>query len=226
VAQMSRLIDMTGQTFGWIEVLGMLPPTRCSVRCRCGHVWETESYAVRKGRTTSCGCRPKRVKHGESIKPWTPEYRAWVNMITRCHNPNATRWIDWGGRGIVVCEEWRTDYPAFLAHMGRKPSPRHSLDRYPNADGHYAPGNVRWATPREQTLNSRKARIIEFHGERRALKEWAEYLGINYGTLWSRLDESGWDVETAFTTSTLNHHEIAAVAGSVRRDGYNQYKDH
>jgi hypothetical protein len=79
-------------------------------------------------------------------------------MITRCHNPNATRYKDWGGRGITVCEEWRNNYEAFLAHIGRKPSPRHSIDRFPNNSGNYEPGNVRWATPREQNLNQRPRR--------------------------------------------------------------------
>jgi hypothetical protein len=94
--------------------------------------------------------------HGESGQrrvPATAEYVAWKSMIARCesrHYPSRHRY---GGRGIKVCPEWRHDYPAFLLHVGRRPSAGHSLDRFPNPDGDYEPGNVRWATASQQQKN-------------------------------------------------------------------------
>ena len=157
-----RLINVIGQKFGKLTVRAMLPSSECVCECECGRALITESYSVRKGLTKSCGCDSHshcNLTHGESRKgKWTPEYRAWVNMITRCCNPNSTRYRDWGGRGIAVCVGWRLDYSAFLAYVGRKPTPQHSLDRYPDPNGNYEPGNVRWATKSEQVLNQRPRR--------------------------------------------------------------------
>lgn len=141
-----------------------------------------------------------RVCHGESKKgKWTTEYRAWVNMITRCCNPNSTRFEDWGGRGISVCEKWRISYPAFLGDVGRKPTPGHSLDRHPNASGDYEPGNVRWATPEEQSRNQRKCRRISAFGKTLTVAEWADAQRLDYGALLWRLD-AGWPTEKALTS--------------------------
>jgi hypothetical protein len=74
-------------------------------------------------------------------------------MNSRCYVPSNARWQRYGGRGIQVCDRWRNDFGAFLGDMGRKPSPRHSLDRA-NNDGDYTPDNCRWATPRQQNRTS------------------------------------------------------------------------
>jgi len=108
--------------------------------------------------------------------PRTPTYRSWDAMIQRCTNPKATGYAEYGGAGITVCERWRK-FEAFLADMGERPDGT-SLDRHPDLNGNYEPGNCRWATPREQNLNRAATRYIEFNGERKSLVEWAESLGI------------------------------------------------
>lgn len=108
---------------------------------------------LRTGNTRSCGCITK-TSNGEA-QAGTAEYTAWESMIARCENKKHGSWHDYGGRGIKIAQEWRKNYRAFLDHVGRKPTPKHTLDRI-NNDGDYAPGNVRWATRSEQNANQRK----------------------------------------------------------------------
>jgi hypothetical protein len=94
------------------------------------------------------------TRHGHARKGHrTRAYMCWVSMKQRCLNPNNRAYGNYGGRNISVCERWRR-FENFLADMG-EPPPGKSLDRYPNNDGNYEPGNCRWATPREQFLNQR-----------------------------------------------------------------------
>jgi hypothetical protein len=99
--------------------------------------------------------RRRRFVHGHaSHANRSPEYVCWMGIVQRCANPRNKAYARYGGRGIAVCERWRNSFAAFLADMGTRPSPTHSIDRKDN-DGNYEPGNCRWATPREQRLNQR-----------------------------------------------------------------------
>jgi len=158
--------DMAGQRFGKLLVLsyaGASPHGQSLWRCACdcGQSTTVIRGSLVAGSTKSCGCSHTRVggdaRNKNGNKP-APEYGAWAAMKTRCTNPNSNRWHDYGGRGISVCDEWSEDYLAFLNHVGRKPSPAHSLDRIDN-DGNYEPGNVRWATRKQQLANRREFQL-------------------------------------------------------------------
>src|SRR5436190_13574310 len=92
---------------------------------------------------TARGTPRRHESHGMT---GTPEYQAWRNIMERCLNPNHPHYDVWGGRGVRVCLEWQESFLSFYRHAGPRPGPGYSIDRFPNKDGHYEPGNVRWAT--------------------------------------------------------------------------------
>lgn len=127
----------------------------------------------------------------------SPESKAWKAMRQRCRNPRCREWRFYGGRGIDICPEWE-DYSRFLADMGRRPSPKHSLDRIDNALG-YAPGNCQWASDKQQCRNRRSNKLVTVGAETLSLAEWSERSGIPYSTLMFRI-RSGWEPQRALTT--------------------------
>jgi hypothetical protein len=126
-------------------------------RCECGSKKVIFGTNLKRGLSRSCGClqrelQTKPLTHGQSGRRRTSEYIAWFNMKQRCYNPQYTRYKNWGGRGIRVCDRWLNSFENFLIDMDSKPSPEHSLDRKDN-DGDYEPSNCRWATDMEQRRN-------------------------------------------------------------------------
>ena len=170
-------------------------PTRCQFRlCRLATP-EMRRIGV-SGPTEPPTVSELRWKHGKSA---SVEYRVWRGMITRCENPRRAQYKNYGGRGIRVCRRWRRSFAAFLADMGARPSVKHSLDRYPDNDGAYRPGNCRWATKVQQGANMRRNRLIRFRGERLPLATWARRYRLTGSCIYWRL-KNGWKVQTACTT--------------------------
>jgi hypothetical protein len=151
-----------GETFGRLTVIAELADRdshgnrlfRC--RCSCGNERVLRASPLRKGRVLSCGClnREKINKacttHG---KYKTPTWYSWQSMLSRCRSPKSPGYKYYGGRGIAVCDRW-LKFENFFADMGERPDGL-TLDRYPDNDGNYEPGNCRWATPLEQIHNRR-----------------------------------------------------------------------
>ncbi len=207
---MGAFRDITGQKFGRYTArryVGMNKRGRAiwEVECECGTVSTALSNSLLTGHTTSCSClryertRAANTKHGFAKRGCkTPEYIIRRGMIDRCENPNNRRWAEYGGRGITICDRWRTDFAAFLLDVGARPSSKHSIDRI-DVDGNYEPGNVRWATAKEQARNKTNNRMVQVGAECVSMAEACERSGIKYGTAMMRL-RRGWSNEDAALT--------------------------
>lgn len=202
----STALDLAHQRFG---LLTALRPTdervqssvvwECS--CECGGSRKVATPYLTSGAVTNCGCLRGEafVTHGDTRKhQWSSEYGIWSGMVSRCHNPKHRRFSDYGGRGIKVCERWRSSYENFLADMGRKPSPKHTIDRRDN-DGNYEPGNCRWATRVEQGRNRSNNHMLTWRGETLCIAEWAERTGLPPRRIASRISR-GWSTDRALGT--------------------------
>jgi hypothetical protein len=126
-----------------------------------------------------CGRKVQASKITSHGKSDSPEWRCWRSMRARCTDPKNQQFPNYGARGIKVCERWANSFENFLADMGERPSPKHSLDRFPNNDGDYEPGNCRWATQTEQIRNRRNTLHVTIGGITRTTGEWAEIAGIS-----------------------------------------------
>lgn len=160
-----------GSKYGKLLVLSYVGKDKYTNRlysclCDCGATATIRGSGMSSGELTTCGARlhwkpiankenmKGRVTHGDS---YSQEYRTWCHMKDRCLNPQCVDWHRYGGRGITICQEWIDSYHAFLMDVGRRPTPQHSIDRI-NNNGNYEPGNVRWATPCQQSNNRRPCR--------------------------------------------------------------------
>lgn len=210
---MKPLVDLMGQRFGRLLIVGRGPNTKTGgaqwvCQCDCGETRINARANLIKGRARSCGCLRRetsrevglrRRTHGHAIAE-TAEYKAWRSSIDRCTNPNIVGWKNYGGRGIAVCERWRYSFEAFLEDMGLKPSPRHSLDRI-DTNGNYEPSNCRWADWTTQSNNKRSNHIVEIDGVSMTLAEAIRHKGQKSSRVRQRL-AIGWSVERALNEAS------------------------
>lgn len=211
----ARFNILPGETHGRLIFVAETAPRgvvrRGIFRCQCGTEREFSITWVVAGRTISCGCLRKEraavahTKHGEASTP-SPEYRSWRSMRARCLDESHIAYPRYGGRGIGICERWDS-YPAFLADMGRKPTPAHTIERIDGNLG-YEPGNCRWATRKEQALNTVRNRRLTVGGVRRTLSQWSEATGISLDTIIRRLD-AGWAITTAVSAPPHSGNRMA-----------------
>ncbi len=172
---MSKKLQLGGKVFGRLVAQKCVGSSKgeplWECKCQCGGTAIVHRGALIGGRTKSCGClnrelsSMRKTKHGHaSHYSTTPEYRAWTDAQKRCHNPKVNEYHNYGWRGIRVCDRWLGEhgFENFLADMGPKPDPKrlYSLDRFPNNDGNYEPGNCRWATREEQFKNRSKCQAL------------------------------------------------------------------
>lgn len=211
---MPAKISLVGQKFGRLKVISDLPSVRegslnwfktySLCLCDCGAKLAIRNHSISSGHAKSCGCYHKDVlrkmstTHGHtSGGKKTPEWVCWNSMIQRCHNPKHKYYGYYGARGIKVCRAWLESYSAFFKHTGPRPA-GHSLDRWPNKNGNYEPGNVRWATKQDQQRNMRSNVNVKFRGRTMCASAWDAELGFPRSTVANRI-KAGCSIKRALT---------------------------
>lgn len=201
---MAKINDLTGRRFGKLTAQRIVSvrPKVWECLCDCGNIRNVIGCSLVTGNTRSCGCIKKEVMTGNQINRThgmskTKEWKAWASIKDRCLNPNVKGYENYGGRGITMHPAWINSFESFYEHIGDAPSKKHSVDRIDNSRG-YEPGNVRWATVKEQGNNRRTNVVIEFQGKSLTIAQWSEELGVPEQLLYWR-QKMGWTTERMLT---------------------------
>jgi hypothetical protein len=197
--------DLTGDKFGRYTVLefshrkGNNYYWKC--RCDCGNERLVNAGGLNNGSSTSCGCYNHEVitKHGLDGNKL---YHVLNAMKNRCTSPKNKGYMNYGGRGITLCEEWMNDPDAFIRWANENGYKDGLTIERVNVNGNYCPENCRWVDRKEQANNTRTNLFIEYNGETRTLSQWAEHIGIKMNTLYQRIVIAGWPIEKAMITPT------------------------
>lgn len=177
--------------------------------CDCGNITYLPTCEISRGRTQSCGCyalevqkrpRPQQCKYmGARLKDGRARISSiWKGMMSRCYNPSAYGYKNYGGKGIQVCSEWHDPlvFQEWAYNSGY--SDNLTIDRLDN-DKDYCPENCRWVTMFEQAQNKSTCVYLEYQGKRQNLSSWARELGISEEMIGSRI-KAGWPISDALTT--------------------------
>lgn len=206
--------DLSGQRFGRLVVVRPIdkrgPDGGVVYECKCDcgnicYVWNNKLTRKTHSAKRSCGCF-QQEKHTTTIHGGskTPLFKKWMGMKYRCYDVNANHYQDYGGRRIRICDEWKNDFSAFQSwaiSSGYKDGL--SIDRI-DVNGNYEPNNCRWVSLKQQQKNKRNVKLFTYKGETHNIAEWAELLGIKYGTLWKRL-KKGMSFEDAISVTGVDY---------------------
>lgn len=189
-----RSVVFPGSVFGRLTVVERVgirksPTGKTSVclwvcACSCGKEATVSNANLSKGVTNSCGCIHREqligrnTKHGHAA---TPIYKVWLTMNQRCTNPRVKNWDDYGGRGITVCESWKT-FEQFYTDMAPTYVQGLTLERENNNAG-YSKDNCVWASRLVQAGNRRTTAWFDLHGKRTCLEVAARIIGVTSGAI-------------------------------------------
>lgn len=185
--------DLSGRSFGAWLVLSYAGTDGSGATwmcvCECGTERSVKASSLLGGRSTACGCTRDVAKwathHGHQRGgKQSPTYQTWRAMLRRCSDPGHPSYLNYGGRGVGVCDEWKT-FERFLSDMGERPEGTW-LDRI-DCDGDYCKSNCRWLSTKLQGSNRRNNVFYEMDGKRLTVPQWAELLGAKEGTIRARL---------------------------------------
>lgn len=189
----NQLTRLTGKQIGDLRVLQKVPQKKGRPKWRCicvcgSRITVAHQRLIHKVMPkTHCGCKAKGAPTLYKV-----EYHAWWDAKQRCHDENHPGYPVYGAKGIRMEPAWQRSFEAFLEFIGPRPTKYHSLDRI-NAHGHYAPGNVRWATVKEQARNKKDTKWVNHPTTGAPIKaaELAEEWGVSYQAMRNRMIDMG-----------------------------------
>ena len=198
--------DLTGMTFDRLKVIKKTEKRsldKCVIwkcECACGNIVEVAGARLTSKNVKSCGClrvdfaKVNNLIHGLKKHPL---YQVWSDMKQRCNNPNSPAYLNYGGRGITVCEEWDKNFESFYDwSLSNGYVKGIDLDREDNDKG-YSPDNCRFVSRKVNSRNRRTGRIVVYEGEQKTLAEVSEITGKKYSLLWHRIVVKGLAIEDA-----------------------------
>ena len=188
---MKRVEVKEGERYGRLTIIREVEPAGSShkrvrrflCRCDCGNEIICRLPNLKSGTTKSCGCYRKFVSSNRRDCHHlqnTRIYRIWCGMKRRCYNKHNEHFDRYGGRGIIVCDEWKTDFMNFYDWaMSNGYDDKLSIDRI-NNEGNYEPSNCRWANQKQQIVNSTAAIKCSLGGNIVSLSDIADILGVSF----------------------------------------------
>jgi hypothetical protein len=213
---------LIGGKYGRLTILSIVPEYFkngqgrkhfvCNCICECGNKIKTEKWHISSGHSLSCGCFSKEIltkrntTHGMS---GSQEFSSWSCMLTRCNNKKHKFYKNYGGRGIVVCERWKS-FDNFIKDMGLKPK-GYDLDRINNALGYFKE-NCRWVSRKRNCNNKSNNHILEYCGIKKSISEWATIKGLKVATLWQRV-RKGWLIKDALNSKIGSRSNRVVIDG-------------
>lgn len=168
-------------------------------RCVCGNKFIAQVYKVKTFETRSCGCAYINCYKKHGLKNHKL-YGVWSSMKARCYNKNTAQYKDYGGRGVVVCEEWIDSFIVFYdwAIMnGWKEGMQ--LDKDLSGSKMYSPKTCIFITPKKNSNKRTSSRTIIYNGQSKTISEWADHFNISLKNLYQRLSR-GWDFEKCISS--------------------------
>lgn len=210
-----------GDRFGKLIILKEIEPIRYECgssdrqflcKCDCGNETIARRSALTRNRLSSCGCAIGKG-HTTHNLVYSRIYSVWKGMKARCQNKNHTEYHNYGGRGIIVCDDWQ-DFIKFNEWANNTGyNDDLEIDRI-NVDGNYCPENCRWITHHEQCFNKRNSRFITIDGITKHTKEWSEETGVSPTTLWDRYKKYG-SSKIIFTKGKITKHDIEKYSREI-----------
>lgn len=182
-------IDMAGRHFGkWTVVDRVRRNEIWLCRCDCGRMRQVTRSDLESGKSTQCiHCGGNGYKHGMRR---TRLYKIWANMLSRCKNPNERCYKHYGGRGVVVCDEWNDSAQFVKWAQENGYNDNLTIERIDN-NGNYEPSNCTWIRPERQSYNRRNNHHVTINGKTKLLVEWAQESGVSYSLIIHRI-KRGW----------------------------------
>lgn len=205
---MGKIIDLTGKRFGKLTVIKKHNQDKWGgwnwlCMCDCGNETVVSGGHLRGLKTKSCGCSRKETKNFTHKMTGSRLYKVWHAMKSRCYYEKSEMFKHYGGRGIMVCDEWKNSFISFYdwsiknGYDENAERGQCTIDRI-DVNGNYEPNNCRWATIKQQANNTRRNPLIKYNGKTQTVSQWANELGVEPDSIFNRL-QKGFTEEEALT---------------------------